>query len=228
MKEELQKKITRAIRLLQSAEKKAQEFGEPVEICYSGGKDSDVILELAKMSGIKYKAIYKNTTIDPPGTIRHALEMGAEMIRPKKTFFQLMQVNGIPSRFYRFCCSELKEYKVLNVSAIGIRRCESTSRARRYVEPEQCLYYQGKKSERNHVRAFYPILDWTDDDVLEFIEERRIRCAPVYYDDNGKFCVERRLGCMCCPLQSQKRLREEFKSHPKVLRQWINRGGAMA
>lgn len=81
MRKELQKKIDRAIKLLKSAEKKAQEFNEPVEICYSGGKDSDVILELAKMSGINYKAIYKNTTIDPSGTIKHALERGAEMVR---------------------------------------------------------------------------------------------------------------------------------------------------
>ena len=52
MTEELQKKVGFAIKLLQAAEKKAAEVGQPVEICYSGGKDSDVILELAKMFGI--------------------------------------------------------------------------------------------------------------------------------------------------------------------------------
>ena len=65
MNEQLQKKVDFAIRLLQGAEKMAEKVGQPVEICYSGGKDSDVILELARMSGIKYRAIYKNTTIDP-------------------------------------------------------------------------------------------------------------------------------------------------------------------
>lgn len=37
-----------------------------MELSYSGGKDSDVILELAKMSGIPFRPIYKKTTIDPP------------------------------------------------------------------------------------------------------------------------------------------------------------------
>ena len=54
MTEELQKKVDRAIKLLQSTCKDQQ-----IELCYSGGKDSDVILELAKMAGINYRAIYK-------------------------------------------------------------------------------------------------------------------------------------------------------------------------
>lgn len=70
--EKYQKKVARAVRLLQSIPKD----GGPVEVSYSGGKDSDVILELAKMAGIEYRAIYKNTTIDPPGTIKHCREKG--------------------------------------------------------------------------------------------------------------------------------------------------------
>lgn len=80
MREELEKKVNQAIKLLKSASKFAK--GEPIEISYSGGKDSDVILELAKMAGIPYRAIYKNTTIDPPGTIKHVREMGVEILPP--------------------------------------------------------------------------------------------------------------------------------------------------
>lgn len=76
---ELQKKIDQAIRLLKAYDKP----DEPVEIAYSGGKDSDVILQLAKEAGINFRAIYKNTTIDPPGTIKHAQEMGAEIRQPQ-------------------------------------------------------------------------------------------------------------------------------------------------
>ena len=72
----LQKKVEQAIRLIKSAGRMAEKKGQPVEISYSGGKDSDVILELARMSGINYQAIYKNTTIDPPGTIAHVKEAG--------------------------------------------------------------------------------------------------------------------------------------------------------
>ena len=72
MTDELQRKVDRSVKLIQAAGKVAKEHGQPLEICYSGGKDSDVILELARMSGVEYRAIYKNTTIDPPGTIAHA------------------------------------------------------------------------------------------------------------------------------------------------------------
>lgn len=78
MNEGLQKKIDRAIRLLKSIENATDKNGkmQPIEIAYSGGKDSDVILQLAKESGINFKAIYKCTTIDPPGTIKHVLDRG--------------------------------------------------------------------------------------------------------------------------------------------------------
>lgn len=73
---DLHRKIDFAIKLLRSI---PTDDG-PVEISYSGGKDSDVILELAKMAGIPYRAIYKNTTIDPPGTIKHCNGGGVQAI----------------------------------------------------------------------------------------------------------------------------------------------------
>lgn len=217
MSEELQIKINRAIKLLQSAAAKAAEVGQPLEICYSGGKDSDVILELAKMSGVNYRAIYKCTTIDPPGTIKHAIDHGAEIVRPKETFFQLIRRKGLPSRLVRFCCQILKEYKILDYAVVGIRSSESKKREELYKEPEQCRVYANK----DKVRQYLPILDWTDDDVAEFIKERSIKCHPLYYDENGNFDVKQRLGCMCCPLAWKKHRIEEFKKHPIMVRQYI-------
>lgn len=214
MTENLQKKVDRAVKLIQSAGKVSKEHGQPLEICYSGGKDSDVILELAKMAGVEYRAIYKNTTIDPPGTIKHALDMGAEMMRPKKTFAQLIAEKGMPSRFVRFCCEYLKEYKVLDYAVLGIRREESIKRSERYKEPEICRVYKNKEKTRQYL----PILDWTMDDVAEFIKERGVKCAPVYYDKDGNFHPERRLGCMCCPLATRKHRIEEFKRYPNLVK----------
>ena len=102
-----ERKIEFAIKLLQSIPQDG-----PIELSYSGGKDSDVILELAKMSGIPFEAIYKQTTIDPPGTTKHAKEAGATIIRPEKTFLQLVSENGLPTRFRRFCCEKMKEYSM--------------------------------------------------------------------------------------------------------------------
>lgn len=205
---ELKKKIDFAITLLQSIPQDG-----PIELSYSGGKDSDVILELAKMSGIPFEAIYKNTTIDPPGTIQHCKENGVTIIQPKKTFLQIMEEKGMPSRFRRFCCSELKEYKVHSRAIHGIRRCESVKRAARYKEPEICRVY----SSKDKVRVYLPILEWTDADVERFIKDRNIKCAPVYYDGEGNFHVERRLGCIGCPLKSGSGIDDFFK-YPKMLK----------
>ena len=221
MREELKKKVDRAIKLLQSAEKMAEKVNQPVEICYSGGKDSDVILELAKMAGVNYRAIYKNTTIDPPGTIKHAIDRGAEIMRPKKSFREMMLTRGWPSRRIRYCCSVLKEYKVLDYAVLGIRREESAKRAERYKEPEVCRVY----SKKEKVRQYLPILDWTLDDVTEFLTERNVKCAPVYYDEDGSFHPERRLGCICCPMAKKKLRIREFEKYPNFVKIYLRGGG---
>lgn len=184
--ENLQRKIDRAIRLLQSVQKR---YDGEIEIAYSGGKDSDVILQLAKEAGIRYRAIYKNTTIDPPGTWGHVREMGVEILRAKASFFHLVAQKGFPSRFSRFCCEKLKEYKVLDKSVIGVRKAESRKRNERYNEPTQCRYY-GAKTEKNHVEQIYPILEWTDEDVRDFIIDRKLKLAPIYYNGGANRRIE--------------------------------------
>lgn len=212
MTPQLQKKVDFAIKLLQSIPN-----DEPIEVSYSSGKDSDVILELAKMAEINYRAIYKNTTIDPPGTIKHCKDNGVDIFAPKMRFFELVEKRCNPTRWRRHCCGELKEYKVLDRAIQGIRRCESRKRAENYKEPELCRTY----SKKEKVRVYLPILEWTDEDVAEFIAERGIKCHPLYYDEQGNFHVERRLGCIGCPVASQKKRREQFMQYPKMLRLWI-------
>ena len=216
MSNELETKVRQAIKLLQVASMAA---GQPLEICYSGGKDSDVILQLAREAGIDYRAIYKNTTIDPPGTIAHCKANGVEIFKPKMRFLELIKKRGIPTRRARFCCEVLKEYKVLDYNVQGVRRSESTSRQKNYKanEPSKCIYYGSKK---NHVEAYYPILNWTDDDVAQFIADRKMQCHPLYYDENGVFHVERRLGCIGCPLKSDRGL-ADFKRYPLMAKAWI-------
>ena len=209
--DDYKKKVQRAIKLLQSIPQ-----DEEIELSYSGGKDSDVILELAKMAGIPFRAIYKNTTIDPKGTIKHCKSKGVEIVQPKRSFFGIIEYAGAPSRFRRVCCSYLKEYKILNRAIQGIRRSESTKRAKRYKEPEYCRVYNKKEK----VKIYLPILDWTDADVDRFIKERNIQCHPHYYDENGNFRVERRLGCIGCPLKSDKG-KLDYTKYPQLLKMRI-------
>ena len=172
------------------------------------------------MSGVPYRAIYKNTTIDPSGTIKHAKDMGCEIMRPRTTFAKLLETRGFPSRFARFCCAELKEYKVLDYSIWGIRREESKKRADRYKEPEFCRVY----NKHEKTKVYLPILEWTKEDVAEFVAERNIQCHALYYDEQGVFHPEHRLGCMCCPLSSRKKRIDEFRKHPNMVKLYI-RGG---
>lgn len=209
------RKIDFAIKLLRSIPNDG-----PVEVSYSGGKDSDVILELVKMSGIEYRAIYKDTSIDPPGTHKHCRDMGVEILRPGQTFSQIIAERGFPNRWRRFCCEILKEYKVLDRAVQGIRRSESTKRAALYKEPEVCRLYHGKEK----VRVYLPILEWDLEDVARFIEERGIKCAPVYYEEQGCFHPERRLGCLCCPLQNIHKRLQEFLRYPGMVKLYF-RGG---
>lgn len=209
----LERKIDAAIKLLRNIPQDG-----PLELCYSGGKDSDVILTLARMAGIKFEAIYKNTTIDPPGTISHVKENGCTIVNPKETFFQLVERKGTPSRWKRFCFEVLKEYKIHDRAIMGIRRQESSKRMQNYKEPEMCRVYPNKEK----VRIYLPILEWSLDDVARFIEDKGVKLAPHYYDNDRTVHYERRLGCLGCPLKSDCG-KADFLKFPKFLQEYIRR-----
>ena len=215
MEQTLTKKIDAAIKLLQSTCK-----NEVVELCYSGGKDSDVILMLAKLAGIKYRAIYRCTTIDPPGTIAHCIENNVEIIRPSKSFLNLIRDKGFPTRRARFCCEKLKEYKILDKAFQGIRRCESYKRAKNYREPTICRIYGSKK---NCVEVILPILNFSDNDIESFIFKYNIKLHPLYYNADGTINIKKRLGCMGCPLASDNGL-SDFRKYPLLVKAWIRNG----
>ena len=232
MTPELQKKVNRAIKLIQAAGKIAKEHGQPLEICYSGGKDSDVILELARMADVDYRAIYKNTGIDPKGNIQYCRDNNVEIMKPKAKFLDLIKRKGYPSRQNRYCCQYLKEYKILDYAILGIRREESNARKENYKEPETCRYFGGrkipKKTAKNahkFARQYYPLLDWTKDNVLEFVKTKGIKLNPLYYTENGEIDGDVRLGCMCCPLASYKKRLQEFKKYPNMVRLYVRGGG---
>lgn len=217
MRPELEKKVQRAIHLIQSASEMAKKVDQPLEVAFSGGKDSAVILELTKMANVPYRAIYKNTTIDPPGTIKYCKDNGVEIMKPQKTFLQIMKESGFPTRFHRFCCGFLKEYKILDYCIVGIRSDESNKRKEIYKEPESCRKYRNGEK----VKQYYPILDWDLQDVEEFVIKRAIKLHPLYYDKNLNLDLTKRLGCLCCPIQSIKKRIQEFKKYPNMVKLYV-------
>lgn len=58
-------------RLKEAADMSLSCYGKPLIITYSGGKDSEVLLELAIRSGINFEVNHSYTTADAPQTVYH-------------------------------------------------------------------------------------------------------------------------------------------------------------
>ena len=104
---------------------------EPYYLCYSGGKDSDTILALAKLAGIEYEAVHNLTTVDAPETVQYIKAKPEVRIdRPKRSMWQLIVDKHMPpTQIVRYCCSELKERGGrFRTKITGVRWAESAKR----------------------------------------------------------------------------------------------------
>ena len=222
MRPELEDKVIKSQLLIRHAYRHAKWQGEELGCSYSGGKDSDVLLDLCRTSNpkVEVKAFHFCTTIDAPYTLKHCKDNGVEIIRPERNFADCILRSGFPTMFTRHCCGELKEKYYMDYILIGVRKSESVKRAKRYTCDEDLVTYNG----RGRAMQYYPLLNWTDEDIAEYIQERGIKCHPLYYDEKGNFHVERRLGCLLCPLQYYKKRIEEAKKYPKMVRFWCRYG----
>lgn len=188
----------------------------PYTMAFSGGKDSTLMEVLAIDFGVSVPKVYNNTTIDPPGTIAYCLKHQCKIHRPKETFLQIVERKGIPSMFKRFCCKRLKEQYIADCLLVGIRRSESIKRGKNYTCFEDSYIYTKKLA----TTRFFPLLFFNDEDIEYFFAKYQIEAHPDYYDAFGHFCVDRRLGCIGCPLQGD-RGKKDFLKYPKLLKQVV-------
>ena len=104
-------------------------------LCFSGGKDSQVIYELAKQAKVKFQAYYNVTTVDPPELVYFIRKMYPAVIinQPDTTMWELIsQKHYPPTRRMRYCCSELKERGGKGRFVVtGVRWAESRKRRKR-------------------------------------------------------------------------------------------------
>jgi len=185
---------------------------EPPEgyfLAYSGGKDSTVLIELARRSGVRFDAHYHATTIDPPELVRFVRQQPDVVIDwPKKPFLSRLVEKGMPLRQRRWCCAEYKETGGSGrIVATGIRAAESARRSKRRMV-EGCLRDKRKS-------YLHPIIDWTDADVWEFIRGERLPYCSLY-DEGFK-----RLGCIMCPMagpRERERARDRWPKYGDAFR----------
>lgn len=243
----------KAIQRLQTFEPRT----EPYYLAYSGGKDSDVILTLAKLAGVKYEAVHNLTTVDAPETVYHvrkqadvridkAHDAEGNHINMERLIVQKMLP---PTRIMRYCCDVLKERGGRGRKVVtGVRRAESVKRnangglvkvlgkpktAQKSAEAAGVEYRVSKQGGlimdvdndearqwledcyRSHKTMLNPIVDWTDDDVWEFLHHYGIETNPLYE------CGFKRIGCVGCPLASKNNRLLEFARYPKYKDRYI-------
>lgn len=230
----LQEKIDHSIALIRKAEKLAlmMQPEEGFHVGFSGGKDSQAVLELVKMAGVKYRAVYNVTTNDPADNVRFIKHHypDVEFSIPEKSYFQLIEQNGVPTMFNRWCCALFKETAGVGyVVLTGVRKEESSKRAK-YEEVARIAkvkkdrgYVDLDKMEANEFRCVggkdkfmvYPILEWTEKDVWDFIALRSLPINPCYK-------THKRVGCVFCPYARSKDVKAYCETHPQLKAAFIH------
>lgn len=176
-------------------------------VAYSGGKDSDVVLDLVRRSGVKYTAHHNLTTCDPPEVVYHVREQSdVEIIKPKMSMWQLIRKKGMPPRRNaRYCCEVLKEGGGKGRLVVtGVRWGESNRRSKRRMI-ETC--YRSKTKQFLNV-----IIDWQKHEVWRYIRDRQINYCGLY--DEGF----ERIGCVLCPMSRD--IVRQMVRWPKIAAAW--------
>ena len=229
-------KIRYSIDLIRKSEKMALRLDPEngFHNTFSGGKASQVLYHLVKLSGVKAKTHMNLTSVDPPEVIRFVKQHypDVELINPKMSIYEMAKKKHIfPTRRFRWCCSEYKEMSGAGkVTLVGIRKQESARRAKR---EEISTNIKGKRVEETFDQwseheehmvtcvggkdkiLVSPIIYWTEQDVWEFLNRNGIPHCKLY--DEG----HTRIGCLCCPMSNYKKKLKDIREYPHVKRGWI-------
>lgn len=214
---------------------------------YSGGKDSDCLIDLFIKSGVKFTVIHNHTTLDIPDTVFYIRKRFAEwnakgincyIMKPEKSFWQLcLEKRLLPYRMRRFCCSELKEKQPFPnaVYSFGVRKAESRKReqTRDNIETRNTKKFtdaqhfhfdkteEVKSTDMCYTNKYFivnPMAQWSTAVRDKYIEKYHLEVNPSYEKYGLKRC-----GCVLCPMASvseRKRELQIFKGYEKTFR-WL-------
>jgi sulfate adenylyltransferase subunit 2 len=187
----------------------AAEFSNPVML-YSIGKDSSCMVRLAQKAFFPGTIPFPLLHIDTTYKFREMIEFRDEFVKSigarliVHTNQQAIADGANPLRIgTQKCCGLLKTRALLDGLAEGgydaafggARRDEEKSRAKERVysfrdefgqwdpknqRPELWNVYNSRVDKGQHIRVF-PLSNWTELDVWQYIERERIPIVPLYY-----------------------------------------------
>lgn len=178
-------------RIKTASEMSLHYYRKPLVCTYSGGKDSDVMLELFKRSGIPFEVHNSHTTADAPQTVYHIRKVFRELelqgikcdidyhVQPdgsRITMWNLIPRKLMPpTRKVRYCCSVLKETGCANrMIATGVRWNESRNRKDRTSFEALAI----KKENRICVNDEKMLLS-DNDDTRRLFEQCKLKAKTV-------------------------------------------------
>lgn len=202
-------------------------------ICYSGGADSQVVLDIALKRFEDTEIIFCDTGIEFPETYATIAETeqyyGKEIkfLRAGKTFEEYLEsFNGLyPSPSLRWCTDRLKTrplIKYMNslrrqgatvAEVDGIREDESKRRAtRQKVEPRRNC-----KWNIHHL-----IFEMSKNEVFKYISKHSLPINPLYEMGYS------RVSCWFCPFTPQAENERLEETHPELIKiadKWAEKYG---
>lgn len=138
--------------------------------------------------------------------------------KPVSMWTLIPQKKVPPTRLMRYCCAVLKETCGKNrFISTGVRWAESTKRKSRGVmelmhkDKEKRVILMSDNDEKRQLfetcnvkgkMTVNPIIDWSDDDVWDYIKSEHLPANPLYCEG------QKRVGCIGCPMAGKGRQRE--------------------
>lgn len=230
------------MRLKEASKMSLEVYKQPLVVTTSGGKDSSVCVELALRAKIPFEVMHNHTTADAPETvyfvrnefkrlelkgIKCKINMPVYKRKSTSMWSLIPEKVSPPTRLFRFCCSVLKEKGGEGrFITTGVRWAESESRKknRGIYESGREIILSNDNDEKRMLfencklkakRVCNPIIDWSDEDVWDFLWNENIIINPLYS------CGYSRVGCIGCPMAGTKGRQEEFKRYPKYKKMYI-------
>lgn len=178
-------------------------------VCNSGGKDSTVIMDLMKRSGVEFHSHFNLSGVDPSPLLDYIKKYHPDTIwyKPEKLMFELIEEKGLLTKRKRWCTKYLKcSDDAFQISVKGLRAEESLSRASRRSVFEMF----------NNSLSFNPIFYWSEHQIWKYIHLRNVPYCDLYKKGFS------RIGCVGCPFSGFRSLCHEFYLFPEIKQGYID------